>query len=184
MRVDCGDSEIRGVVTEQQPQSCVALLVATIVLARCEAFRDGVGWNRCRRIVSSALPQSIVCERGESDHGDCSFAISHSFVFISTKIDIRMEAKMPRQTFSRAIEGVETGETELNLLACHLCMCTHVCPNTLVSCMHPCVYTLRVCFLSHSYRRGTSASVKVSGGCTHLLEVMSHRLMLLDQLFL
>ena len=83
------------------------------MLVRCEACRDGVGWNR-----------------GESDHGDYSFAISHSFVFIVKKIDVRMEAKMPRQTFSRAIEGVETGETELNLLACHLCMCTHIYVRT------------------------------------------------------
>ena len=128
--------------------------------------------------MSSALPQSIVCERG---HDDYSFAISHSFAFIFTKIDVRMEAKMPRQTFSRAIEGVETSETELNLLACHLCTCIHICPNTLVSCMHPCVY-LRLCFLSHSYRRGSSASVKVTGGCTHLSEVMSHRLILPNQL--
>ena len=46
-------------------------------------------------------------------------------------------AKSPRQTFSRAIEGVETCETELKLFACHLCTCTHTYVRMpLVSCMH------------------------------------------------
>ena len=38
-------------------------------------------------VVPLALPQSVVCERGASDHDDHTFAISHSVVLLE-KISI------------------------------------------------------------------------------------------------